>query len=173
MTHAAHTTRTTYTPNGDRARTDGPDGRADTVCVAFFCVRLRGTAGGGRLPVWRGRRVRAALGTPTDRGRIRNTKKRTRHTVVDDDGNAKPPETAAGAGAGATAAAACLRFAARDVLGCAFATHRERSVAAYGNNDDGADEGETRTRSRLLFLHAAKKAVAVAASSTGFRFLYL
>jgi len=43
---------------------------------------------------------------------------------------------------GQTAAAGtCLRFAARDVLGWAFVAHRERSVSAYGNNDDGADEG--------------------------------
>lgn len=62
--------------NERRPRTNWrPDGRADTVCVAFFCVRLRGTAGGGRPPVWCGRRVRAQFGTPTGRGRIRNYEK--------------------------------------------------------------------------------------------------
>jgi len=77
---------------GRRPRTNWrPDGRADTVCVAFFCVRLRGTAGGGRPPVWCGRRVRAPFGTPTDRGRIRKYEKentphrrrRRRETAVD------------------------------------------------------------------------------------------
>jgi len=108
------------------------DGRADTVCVAFFCVRLRGTAGGGWPPVWCSRRRRRdALRslTPLRQARARNTKKRTQHTAAV-DGDAKPPETVAGAGAGATAAAACLRFAARDVRTA------NALYAAYGNNDD-------------------------------------
>lgn len=139
-----------------------PDGRADTVCVAFFCVRLRGTAGGGRPPVWCGRRVRApfgADGTPTDSGWIRKLRKRE---------HATPPSTATrnrprrrleqGQGQGQTAAAGtCLRFAARDVLGWAFATHRERSVSAYGNNDDGVDEGRRGRRAVYYFYTPRRK----------------
>jgi len=89
------------------------DGRANTVCVAFFCVRLRGTAGGGWPPVWcsrRRRRVRAPLAVPS--GKLEQEIRKREHT--DDDGGggaAKPPETVAGA----TAADACLRFADRDV----------------------------------------------------------